>query len=294
MIIMKIILTILTFFLSGAYGLELKETQVALPLGVPQLDTSPLKKGEKELTYKVELYQNVDGSLIRPRATDNKSIEKFMQSLVYAYKSQDLELFKSLISEKSLQSFDTDSQKFKDSFKFLEKIKKPHVKYAFAYKDGVIVAWSAIGLNSNRILFLKKEGNFFQMHRMDIKQDDHLFWNMGLYFKFAPFDSYGPKDVKVGTFDGQYKITANTHEFKNFLHIYSPSKKKMKVVSVGDNYPNNRQYKDYDLDPRSIEIKIGQKDLKEMGKELRIVETSWPISYITEAVHKRSLPLKLP
>lgn len=289
---MKITLTILTFCLSRAFAIELKETNVALPLGVPQLDTSALKKGQSEIKYTVKLFQNKDGDVIRPRISDNKSIDEFMSTLIYSYKNQDEDLFKILINKKALKNFDTNSDKFKDSFKYLQKIKKPHLKYVFEYNDGYIVSWSAIGLSSNRIIYLEKNSKF-EMHKLDIKEDDHLFWNMGLYFKYAPFDSYTPKKVVAKKLDDKYKITLKVHELRNWVHIYSSKDRKIDVISVSDNYPNNKQHKDWDLNSKSMELMISSKELKQIGEDLRIVETSFPISEVTEAVHKKSTKLNL-
>ena len=291
---MKITLTLLMFSLNLVYALELDEVNVVLPLGLSQLDKAPLKKGASEIKYKVKIYHNTNQNIIPIKKRDTKSLEGFMSSLVFSYKNQDLDLFKSLMNPKSAKTIDFDSEKFKNSFAFLKRIKKPHIKYAYEHLEGYILSWSAIGLLTERILYLKRVQGNFKMFDLASPKDDHKFWNLGLYFKFGPFDIYSPQSVNAKKFDGNYKINLKINGFKNWIYIYSPTDKKRNIIAVADNYANNKQYKDYDLNARAMELKINSKKLKSMGKEIRVVESSYPLENITNTAHKKSIKIKLP
>jgi hypothetical protein len=290
---MKITLLLLMFSLNQVLALELKKVEVTLPLGLSQLDKAPLKAGDDSITYELNLYKNIDQSIIPPKLADTKTIDGFMSNLIYSYINQDKKVFKELLFEKSLAKIDLDSDKFSNSFDFLKKIKQPHLKYVYEYQDGYIVAWSAIGLITDRIIFLKKNDGKFKMHDLVIPKDDHLFWNMGLYFKFAPFDYNRPKLSNMKKHDSKYKINFEVKNFQNWIYIYSPNDKKS-IIAVSDNYPNNKPYKDYDLDPRKMELKIDSNVLKKMGDDIRVVETSFPLETIPKYIHKKSIKLKLP
>lgn len=291
---MKITLTLLMFSLNLVYALELKEVNINLPIGLSQLDKTPLKKGAKEIKYQVKLYHNTTQDIIPIKKKDANSLEGFMSSLMYSYKNQDLDLFKSLMNPKSAKSIDFDSEKFKNSFAFLKRIKKPHIKYVYEHLEGYILSWSAIGLITERILYIRKFKGSYKMYDLAIPKDDHKFWNLGLYFKFGPFNIYSPYSVNAQKSDGNYKINLKINGFKNWIYIYSPTDKKRNIIAVADNYANNKQYKDYDLNARAMELKINSNTLKKMGKEIRVVESSYPLEGITNNAHKKSILITLP
>lgn len=280
------------FSLNLAYGIELKETEVSLPLGLSQLDKRSLKAGESEVKYKVKLYQNNNQTVILPKIINTNSIDGFMSSLIYSYIKQDKNLFKSLLSKQSAKALDINSEKFQFSFEFLKKIKKPHLRYAFEYQDGYIISWSAIGLITDRIIFLKKVGNDFKMFNLSVAKDDDMFWNLGLYFKFAPFNSYTPIQPVVKKVDTKYKINIKVHGFKNWIYIYSLSNKR-KIIAVSDNFANNKQYKDYNFNANAIELKIDENEFKAMGKDLYIVESNFQLEGIPQNIHKLATKLEL-
>jgi hypothetical protein len=291
---MKIILSTLMFSLNLVFALELNKVDVILPLGLAQLDKSILKDGENSIKYSTKLYTNKNQATIYPKVANTKTIDGFMSSLIYSYINQDQKLFKSLMNKKSAKLIDFDSDKFQYSFDFLKKIKKPHLKYVYEYQDGYIVSWRAIGLITDRILFIKKVDRKFKMFDLAIPKDDHYFWNMGLYFKFGPFNTYEPKSVKARKVDNNYQLNVSINGFKNWIYIYSRNDKKRKIIAVADNYANNKQYKDYNLDASAIELKVPVKVFKEMGDDLRIVESSYPLEEISANADKESIKLKLP
>ena len=290
---MKIILTLLMFSHNFLYALELKELEVSLPLGLAHLDKSPLKAGETEVKYLAKVYQNLEQDLIPIKVSKLESIDGLMSSLVYAYVNQDQELFKSLFDKKSAKQIDFNSEKFKYSFDYLKKIKKPHIKYAFAYEKGYIVSWSAIGLLTDRILFVKKIKKEFKIFDLAIPKDDHFFWNMGLYFKFAPFKVYSPMKPKVTKTAGKYKINVKVHEFKNWLYIFSPKSKK-NIIALSDNFPNNKEFKDYDLNSKAIELKVDAKRLKSLTPPIYMLEASYQLESFPKNIIKKAIKLELP
>lgn len=291
---MKITLTLLMFSLNFVYALELNEVEVNLPLDIAQLDKSPLKEGDEFITYKLKLYQNTDQDVIQPKIMETSSIQGYMSTLIYSYVNQDKKLFKSLMDSKSAKSIDINSDKFDFSFKFLKKIKKPHLRYVYAYKDGFIVSWSAIGLITDRILFLKKQKEDFKMYTLAVPKDDDLFWNMGLYFKFSPFKAYTPKQPLVKKIGTKIKIDIKVHDFKNWVYLFAGDGKNGKLIGVSDNFPNNKQFKDYNLASKAIELKLDINDLKKLGEKIKIVETTYQVERIGKTLIEKSTPLDLP
>jgi len=290
---MKIILSLLTFSLNLVYALELQETNVVLPIGIAQLDRTALKKDENKVEYTVNLYHNKNQSIIQSKPTNTNTIEGFMSNLIYSYINQDHKLFAKLMNKKSAKTIDLESEKFKRSFEYLKKIKKPHLKFVYEYQDGFIVSWSAIGLITDRILFLKKEKGNFKMYDLNIPKDDHFFWNMGLYFKFSPFKNFTPIKITSKKVDAKIKLNIELNEFKNWIYIYSSKTNTKNMIAVADNYANNKQYKDYDLNAKAMELKINQVDLAAMGSDLYMVESTYPIEQITKEIHKKAKKFKI-
>lgn len=292
---MLIILLLLTFFLNAVYAIDLVDTEVSLPLGLYQLDKTILEQGKFEINYKLKTYQNTTKTVILPKVVSTKSIDGFMSTLVYSYIKQDPKLFKKLLSPQGAKKLDMNSEKFKFSFDYLKKIKKPHIKYAFEYQKGVIVSWSAIGLITDRIIYLRNTNAGYKMFELSVPKDDHLFWNMGLYFKNAPFEIHTPQMPKIKKIGTKYKLNIDVHGFKSWLFIYAlDNKNKSNFIAVSDNYPNNKPYKDYNLISNAIELKVDSNDFKRLGKKLYIVETNFFLESIPKNIHKKAVPLELP
>jgi hypothetical protein len=281
------------FSLKTVWAIELKQVEVVLPLGLKGLDKSALKSNSDEIRYDVKLYQNKEQEIITPQRVSTKTLDGFMQTLLYSYKSQDKTLFKTLLDKKSIASLNINSEKFNQSFEYLKDIKKPHLKYVYEYKNGYIVSWSGIGLNTDRILYLKKVKSDYKIFSLNIDKNDHFFWNMGLYFKMSPFKWSKPslrslsKKAKIVTLD------IEVDSFQNWVYIYNPADRKT-MIAVSDNFPNNKPYKDYDLDPKKLKLKIGLEKLQSMGEDIFIVESSFPLETIPKRIHKKAIKLKMP
>jgi hypothetical protein len=280
--ILRAFLFIFSSQLLFASDYELKSEMITIPSNVQGLSDGQSRT--KDFSYNVKHYLSKDGSLIPVVKKDQKTIKSFMSLLIYAYKNQDIKLFKSLFSPKSRSKININSPKVLSQLKAFSHFKRPYLKYILKYKDGYYVSYRDQILKNDRSLFLKKRKGKFFIEELNISEGEFLIHHYFIYTNFSPFKS---NKISEASFNKNI-LKLKLSKAKNYLYIFDKTQNKI-LLKIQDNaYQNGLK----DLDKKKKQIKVNLTKMK-VKEDFYILETSYPMSYLLPKQKKLLTKVKL-
>lgn len=288
---MKIVYLFL-FFSVNAFGWNLEQKEVYLPLDLANVKGVPTSdKGIKlNITYKKF---EIPVTIKPQNHKDTKTIKKYIEKLIYVYKKQDLELFKTLVDDDSLSMITGKPKKQQLALMSLySQAIKPVVYNIFKYNAGYIITWGADNFQQPMQLYLLQNNENYKMSKFHASKDDETFWNSNNFLKYYPFKKYSPKLEKK--FDSIKKEEVKELSFilqseKSYLNLFKKDSEVVSLVAIDGYESENYRFKDYDQRDGFIKLKLGGRNFVKKGKhKIYYIESNYPLGIVSPILIKQS------
>lgn len=264
----------LFFFSMSAYSVEVKVPSFLS--GVKE--HKPFKRGH--------FYQyNVTG-VLEPKQIEVKwfdkrnTIETLVSSLLYCYKNNDVEKFKTLFTPKVQNTFKEMGQEaFDKTWKFYLAKKNTYLDFYFTHKNGTLIGLKSEGERANNLQFAVKQNNQWIFDYFEADENDVIYHNVGLWLAFRPM-KYQPASLVSfpKTADQQKILIAQAQS--PFVSVFAKTAEGWFLLGVSKD--NDDQYSNFpDMDKAKGIVKMDISGAIEENKnyEIFVLDSSFPPTY---------------
>ena len=288
----KKIVCLFLFFSVNAFAWDLEQKDVYLPLDLANVKGTPSSdKGVKlNITYK----KFIEPIAIKPfNHKDTTTLNKFIEKLVYVYKKQDLEEFKTLVDSNSLSMISSKPKKQQISLMSLySQAINPVVYNVFKYSSGFVLTWGAENFQQPMQVYIVKEDDSFKMSKFHASKDDEMFWNCNNFLKYYPFKKYSPKIIeqfkKIKKEDIK-QLTFKLKKTKTYLNLFKKESEIVSLVAIDGYASENYRFKDHDPRAGFIKLKLGGRNFIKKGKhKIYYIESNYPLGKVNSALIRQS------
>lgn len=290
---------ILVFCSTNLFSIELKTQIIKLPKEMLMVAKDIKNINGDFYTYKLPYVHYEKPLVLSPKLHKlQKNIRNFLETLFYSYKKEDKLLLTSLFDKASRKQFENISkEKFKERMEVLKLITSPSVKYAFKYKNGIVISWTDPLFREARQLFIKKSAGEYKLSSFYADKDDHYFWNVNLYLAGAPFKVYKPSLKKSFNHisNGEKKtLTFKLKEKGNYLLIYKKDSGKINLTVKDNKVQKNSPIQDSNPLDGFVDVTLVGENITKDGKnEIFYVESTYPMRKISADGVKKAQTLMI-
>ena len=253
------------------------EVKVPVYMAGVEKDTSALK-GEN---YVYKLEGMFSPQIITAQSEKNRTIEELINSLYYAYTTNDKKLFRTLFTREALKSIDDMSpERFEKRWTQYSSKKNTQIEFYFSYRNGFVLGLKAPDDKIFNIQFAIKSKGQWLFERFEVNGKDPRYNNISLWLTFRPLNI--SKASLLQTFKIKDENKFIEAQIKNHTLTFLV-KGKESWEMIGQVRDNDKEFSTWpdlnsNLDLIKVRLEEGVIDPK-IKNEILVLDSNFPISF---------------